>query len=87
MEPGELGNPVVAASNFSLDQSQRSSPLPSHIGHQTSGQGNIDGTMAFHTSKTFTWDRFGIHGLLHHMVAKKNIAAKVEVGLHEEEGM
>jgi len=42
---------------------------------------------ALDTAKTFFRDGLGVHSLLHHPVAKKDLITKVKVSLHEEEGM
>jgi len=46
----------------------------------------MDGMAALDTAKTFFRDGLGVHSLLHHPVAKKDLIAKVKVSLHEEEG-
>jgi len=37
----------------------------------------MDGMVALHILKTFACHRLGIHGLLHHTVAKEDFVAKV----------
>ncbi len=81
-----MGNVVITASHIGANKSQWDMLLSGNVCHQTTREGNVDGLVAFDTAKTFCWDGLGVLFLKHHLIAKEDLVAKVEVCLHQKEG-